>query len=239
METPVLTRIHTYAGKQYSLIINEKDPSADGCVVEIIHRDEYHLSNFQNIEGAHFIDIGANCGVATCILAKQNPLSTVLAFEPDKEVFKVLSLNVQLNNLTNVKLYNMAVSKKGVSELTLTLHPSYSGGNTTYSNKQAAIYFFNNQSIQTYTVPVTSLDAIIEEHSISNLPLLKIDCEGAEFDILYDSEYLKKRYIKNIVGEFHKLSYNQIDPSLTDDPQKLKDYCAQYVDSVNVIFLFI
>lgn len=233
------TRVVTYGNNEYTFARNDRDWSAIGCIEEIIDRNEYKLNKFQNIEDQYFIDIGANCGVATCILAKQNPQSTILSFEPDKKVFESLSANVQLNNLKNVKLFNMAVSKKGVSELTLTLSPLCSGGNTTYSNKKTAEEFFKNPSIEAYTVPVTSLDAIIDEHSINCVPLLKIDCEGAEFDILYDSEYLKKRYIKNIVGEFHKLVYNQIDPKLTDNPQKLKDYCAQYVDSIDVCFLYI
>ena len=94
----------------------------------------YILDNFVNNDNKCFIDIGANCGVATIILAKQNPLSTIYSFEPDKQLFKILQNNIKINNLTNVKAFNMAVTKDGVDSLTLCLHPAYSGGNTTYSN---------------------------------------------------------------------------------------------------------
>ncbi len=55
----------------------------------------YVLHNFVDNINKCFIDIGANCGVATIILAKQKPLSIMYSFHPDKELFKILLNNIK------------------------------------------------------------------------------------------------------------------------------------------------
>ena len=229
-------RVFSYNGNTYTILENLSDQSTNGCVYEIVTNDEYKLSRFQNITNTFLIDIGANCGVATIILAKQNPHCTVLSFEPDKTVFEVLKTNVKLNNLENVKLFNKAVSKKGVSELELIHHPLYSGGNTTYSNKDAAKNYFKKDDLLSYTIPCISLDEIIEEFSIDSIPILKIDCEGAEYDILYESNYFKQNYVGSLVGEFHYLPYNTFSQS---SPQGLYDYCSKFVKDQTITFLYL
>ena len=215
------TTTFAYNGTTYTFFYNEKDPSGPGCIREIVQNNEYELHRFANIEGSYFIDIGANCGVATIILAKQNPKSWVYSFEPHLETFELLQKNVELNGLTNVKIFNMAVSNKGTESITLTTHPEYSGGNTTYADvDQFKSHFRNNSAIQVRTIPAISLDAIMERESIPSLHLLKIDCEGAEYDILYDSEHFKSGKVQNLVGEYHNLKYNACE----NNNQKLLAY---------------
>lgn len=227
----------SYNDHSYTILENSNDASTNGCIFEIVHRDEYKLSKFQDLKDQFLIDIGANCGVATLILAKQNPLSTVLSFEPDKTIFEVLRKNVELNQLHNVKLFNKAVSKKGIKELELILHPSFSGGNTTYSDKAAIQSYFATQTVTSYTVPCISLDEIVEEFSIGKIAVLKIDCEGAEFDILYNSESFKNKIVSNLIGEFHFLRYNvKVDGM---DPQALFHFCSNLVEDIKITFLYI
>ncbi len=68
-----------YSDNKYKLCINPDDSSGNGCIREIITRNNYGLDNFKNITST-IIDIGANCGVATIILAKQNPKSIYIFF---------------------------------------------------------------------------------------------------------------------------------------------------------------
>ena len=193
----------TYYNCDYNFEYNENDASGLGCIKEIVTNDDYVLHKFTNNEKKHFIDIGANCGIATIILAKQNPLSTVYSFEPDKLLFDILNNNITINNLTNVKTFNFAVSKDGVDSLELCLHPDYSGGNSTYSDVNNFKSHFNTNNISSYTVKCISLDKIVDDNFIDEIELLKIDCEGAEYDILYNSSNIKKNIVKNMVGEFH------------------------------------
>ena len=218
----------TYNNIVYNYVYNKQDPSGKGCITEIVNRDEYVLSKFSNIENGHFIDIGANSGVATIILAKQNPKSIVYSFEPHLETFKLLESNVKVNKLTNVKLFNMGVSNKTTKNLTLTTHPLWSGGNTTYADKAAFESYHGSKNVVRTTVSTIGLDEIMNIHEIDKIHLLKIDCEGAEYDILYDSDYFKNNRIMNMVGEFHNLRYNSVD----NNNEKLLDYSKKYVNGI-------
>ena len=215
----------TYNNLEYFFNYYTEDPSGLGCIAEIVNNNEYQLNEFVNNVNKSFIDIGANCGVATIILAKQNPQSNVYAFEPDKTVFELLRANVNANQLNNVIIHNYAVSKSGIEQLEICIHPQYSGGNTTYSNKDAFTNTFNTNIVM-YNVPTISLDDIINKYKITTIECLKIDCEGGEYDIIYDSTYVKTGFIKNIVGEFHNLHYNT---KVHHTAEELLIYCKQYI----------
>ena len=217
-----------YFGNDYLFEYNPNDPSEIWCIDEIVINNDYVLHNFVNNVDKHFIDIGANCGVATIILAKQNPLSTIYSFEPDPRVFHVLKLNTEANNLQNVILFNAAVSKKGISHLELCIHPQYSGGNTTYSDEKHFHDFFNS-TVKTFQVDAKSLDQLIDQYNISEIELLKIDCEGGEYDILYDSVAFTQNKIKNMVGEFHNLRYNN---KVNSTAEELIQYSKKYVSGI-------
>jgi len=216
-----------YNGINYK-ICKTNDPSTLGCISEIVNRDEYLLSKFKNEENQTFIDIGTNCGVATIILAKQNPNSIIYAFEPDPSIFKILEKNIYANNLTNVKLYNKAVAEKNTKTISLFCHPHYSGGNTTCSSVESSKSFFG-KNLKSVEVECISLDDIILNNNIDKIKLLKIDCEGAEYEILYGSEFLKNNIVENMVGEFHNLPYNNRVKSNSTD---LLNYCRPYVDNI-------
>jgi len=215
-------------------IQNTNDPSTEGCISEIVHGNEYKLDNFSNIKNVTFIDIGANCGIATIILAKQNPESIVLSFEPDKKIFEFLSNNVKLNNLSNVILHNKAVSKNGINSINLYMHNYYSGANTTYSDPDTFKKSFGESNINIYKVDCISLDEIIDNYNIESIELLKIDCEGAEYDILYNSTYFTNNIVKNIVGEFHDLHYNTQIETTNNNGEELIKYCEKYTNIVNL-----
>ena len=216
-----------YNNNNYNFEYNENDPSGMGCINEIVIRNEYNLENYNNHMNKTFIDIGANCGVVTIILAKQNPLSKIYSFEPDRQLFEILNNNVSINNLTNVVTFNKAVTKEGIDNLELCLHPFYSGGNTTYSNINNLNSHFHTK-INTYRVDCISLDKIITDSNITEIELLKIDCEGAEYDIIYDSKLLKNKIINNMVGEFHNLKYNIINHTA----EELINYCKPFINNI-------
>ena len=70
------------------------------------------------------------------------------------------------------------------------------------NNDQSAHSIFSKSS-ESISVESTSLQKIFEENKISSCKLLKLDCEGAEYEIIdsLPSEYLDK--IQNIVMEYH------------------------------------
>ena len=230
------TIIFEYNGINYEVLQNANDASTYGSINEIVFRDEYVLKEFKSDEANVFIDIGANCGIATIILAKQNPNSIVYSFEPDIRVFNILCKNVVLNNLSNVKLYNYAVADNGIKSIKLGLHPQYSGGNTTCADLNSLTNYFNC-GIDCIDVKCVSFDEIISQNNIKKVKLLKIDCEGAEYEIIYGSKYIKSNIIENIVGEYHSLPYNIKTSNKTTT--ELINYTKQYVKGIFKITILI
>ena len=61
------------------------------------------------------------------------------------------------------------------------------------------------------TVPSLSLDEIFTKYAIERCKLLKIDCEGAEFEILSRTKVLDR--VEHLRGEIHRraLRYSELD----------------------------
>ncbi len=127
--------------------------------------------------GAVFIDIGANIGGYSLFVARHAPGCTVLAVEPQPEVFDRLTANIRNNPGGRVKAVACAVAdrdgeatmfldhrNRGESGLKI-VRPDHSGG-------------------ETITVPVSTLRSLLEREDISRIDALKVDVEGAEDLIL-------------------------------------------------------
>ena len=216
-----------YDNNLFNVVVNKIDTSGDSSIMEIVTQNEYILSNFKGLSNKILFDIGANCGIATIIMAKLNPDSIVYSFEPSPYTYELLCENIKLNNLTNVKTYNQAVMSEE-KEFNLLLNNTMSGASTLVSNETC----FNNYYTSTSKVIVKSVsfDKFLETNNINNIYLLKIDCEGGEYDILYNSKNFKNNLVNNIVGEFH--NFKQYLNDEKNNGKALIDYCKTYVKGV-------
>lgn len=215
-----------YAGIGFNVVYNGSDTSGLGCITEIVTNNEYVLNKFSGYESKVFIDIGANIGIATIIMAKLNPNSIVYSFEPTKACFDILEKNIKLNDLTNVRAYQMALAKADVHELELMVNQEMTGANSLYADVGGFENTYCGRTISIERVKCTTLDSFLKSNSIPSVKLLKIDCEGAEYDIIYESELFKTGVVNNMVGEFHNLK------NLTgiNNSADLQTYCKKYVD---------
>lgn len=99
-------------------------PASDHSLVPHLLKErtwEPHIGNYfkQNLKKSDIlVDIGANLGYFIALCA---PLvSRVFAFEPVMKTYKYCSLNIELNKLNNVILYNMGIwNKRCESEITV------------------------------------------------------------------------------------------------------------------------
>jgi FkbM family methyltransferase len=131
--------------------------------------------------GATFVDIGAHEGY--CLLKAASavgPSGHVIAIEPNPEMVRALRGNIQASGATAVTVKPVACSD---SETTLDLFTATQSntGSSSLSKTNASLY---GPAGQTYQVPVRPLDAIIRETGVSRVDVVKIDVEGAEFQVL-------------------------------------------------------
>lgn len=145
----------------------------------------YHIDKYleKGIDTA--IDIGAHIGGTTVLLAKSGV--KVWAVEPCNGNFELLDENVRRNKLDNVVLYNKAVGAEA-------------GKRTLYVERvNTGLCSFYGKGNDTQEVEIITLDDILKE--METCDLLKMDCEGSEYEILMNQKDFSK--IKNIVAELH------------------------------------
>ena len=128
-------------------------------------------------DGDNVIDLGANIGYFTLILAKLvGPTGKVFAFEPDPRNLALLKKNVEYNNYKNVIIIPKAVSNVN-DKCTL-----YTGQKTFGQNK---IYKPKKTKTQKF-IPIDSETVRLDDFFKTNdlldkISFIKMDVEGAEF----------------------------------------------------------
>jgi FkbM family methyltransferase len=154
---------------------------------------ERYGSELQN--GWTVVDIGAGNGDFAILAARQCPHGVVYAYEPFPDSFALLSENVQLNGIKNVRASPHAVcERKGTVELYVLgrepLRFSTVGGQ-------------NVLTTETLVVPCIALKDILDSLETKQCDFLKIDCEGGEYEILFAADDDSLRRIERICLEYH------------------------------------
>lgn len=134
----------------------------------------YFLNNVK--PDSHCLDIGANFGYYTCLLAKLAPHGTTTAVEADPETFEFLRDNVQINWLGgNVRVLNVACSD-AEGELTLYRRDRRSGNTSIIKLDDLALSEMGEAASTPFTVKAVSLETL----ATRPIDFMKVDVEGAE-----------------------------------------------------------
>jgi FkbM family methyltransferase len=135
------------------------------------HEDDI-IERFTPKEGDVVIDIGAAFGFYTIIGAKRvGTNGKVVAIEALRDSFKMLNRNIKLNRLTNVISLNYAVYSK---ETKVKLYHNYS-----IMRERAGGY--TNKYVE---ASANTLNYLLQLKGITDVNWIKIDVEGAEFEVL-------------------------------------------------------
>ena len=150
---------------------------------------EYNKNGFKIGKNDIVIDIGAHIGIFSLYASKFCVNGKILCYEPS-ENFQLLQSNISQNQIKNIFPHNIAVSKSN-DVIALYINPD----NTAHS-----ICDSTSKSIQ---VKSRTLQNIFDSNKLEICDYLKLDCEGAEYEIIESlpNEYFKK--IKQIYIEYH------------------------------------
>ncbi|HVY01969.1 MAG TPA: FkbM family methyltransferase [Candidatus Nanoarchaeia archaeon] len=177
-------------GLNFRVRSKEKDVN---IINEVFISRSYHNALKMLNKESVVIDIGGHIGSFAILAGKIAKQGKVYSYEPFQGSYKILSENILLNELSNVKAYNLAVT--GNKNKTIKLYIKTIGedfaGNSLYG------------SGENVTVNTTNLAKIFSFNKIKRCDLLKIDCEGAEYEILYNTPRKIFDKINNIALEYH------------------------------------
>jgi FkbM family methyltransferase len=137
------------------------------------------------------IDGGANIGLSSIYFKNRFPNSKIIAIEPDKENYKIMTKNLSLYD--NIHLKHSGLWNK---KTTANVIDKFNNGEWGMSIEESTLPSNNNIT----TVTITD---IINEFNIDKIDLLKLDIEGAEKYLFKDNfaEWLPK--VKIILIELH------------------------------------
>lgn len=121
------------------------------------------------------LDIGANIGNHTLVMSRH--ARQVLAFEPQPEVFQILSRNIEANGITNVRAHPVGLSDCNDSLVLYTNLEGNSGGST-FNPKRRPGHHLKVRS------EVRIGDEFLASQGVDRVDLIKIDVEGYELEVL-------------------------------------------------------
>ena len=160
---------------------------------------EHHLvGRFTPKEGDIVIDIGAHIGLYTITSSKQvGNTGKVVAIEADPDNFELLKRNIALNNLTNVLPLNYAVFS---TKTRIKLYEQSA------SAKYNSVILARAAKTENYVeVNADTLDSILEQNGINQVNWIKIDVEGAEFEVLKGSTKTLSSNDISLLVEIHNI----------------------------------
>ena len=132
-------------------------------------------------KGDVFLDVGSHVGKYTIQAAKiVGDKGLVISVEPHPLTYKVLNKNILLNQLRNVKVFNIAGWNKSSK---LKLYESECSG--THSCKKDVLISLRRTHPKRKFVNISAkpIDDIIRKLEV-NVNLIKVDAAGAEFEVL-------------------------------------------------------
>ena len=141
------------------------------------------------------LDVGANVGFFSLFALQKFDNVNVYAYEPMPKNYAQLSKYYGELNKDNWQIHNKAVSGKAG---TITLHYDASDSFSTTASVHA-----NEREPDTAEVECVTLRQIVDEYNLTKIDLLKLDCEGSEYNILYHADDEVMNMVKSVTMETH------------------------------------
>lgn len=143
----------------------------------------------KKMKGEIFLDIGS-CFGYYAVLLRMN-FNRVYAFEPHPFNVKVIDRILSKQGIYNVEVWKTAIGKK-VGGMPLFLSESTSGHTTKLSNVVRSNEELKKKRKRHIVVEVSTLDNILSFLN-KDVDLIKLDVEGAEWDVIEGSEKVMGR----------------------------------------------
>lgn len=175
--------------------VQYRDDTDESVIYEVLQAQDYKACEEQIRKAAAIIDIGAHIGTFELFARTLNETAPIYCYEPLPDNYDVLKANIKENHLKNVFPSQQAVAGTvGQMQLHLSSNNHNNSLQTPYSSATET----------TLQVQTTTLERIFHKHRIPHCDLLKIDCEGAEYEIFENTPTEIFAKIGAIFMEYHE-----------------------------------
>ncbi len=162
-----------------------------GFIRDIFEQQSYTAFPEMEIgEADTVVDAGANVGAFTLFAAVHAAQGRVIALEPNGSLVRELVRNIGLNSLTNVEVVQAALS--ATDGTAVLWHAQTGSGNDS---------LIRGNSQEGEKVTTLSFPRLMELYQLDRVDFLKVDIEGAEWEIFSEAPWLGR--VKRIALEVH------------------------------------
>jgi FkbM family methyltransferase len=186
-DRPVQLRLRAF-GRSFTCLIDDHTQLL--AFKEVFLDEEYRVG--QDVSPRVIVDLGSNVGAALIYFRLRYPRARLIGVEADPVTFNRLQRNVA--QFDGIEVVNAAVAPE--SGMTAFLrYPGHS-----WANSLIPLWGPTNVSVP---VMAKSLDDIFDDYELTSIDLLKMDIEGAEWQVLPGFRQLDK--VRTIIGEVHRI----------------------------------
>jgi FkbM family methyltransferase len=150
--------------------------------------------------GDTFVDLGSNEGYFAVIASKLVGVNgRVVAVEPQSRLRLVIAENLGLNGCQNVTIYPVLLGARcGRDNITLSSEVN-PGASSIYNEHMRGRCLLHTESVKSLT-----LEALLDRAHIERCDLMKVDIEGAEWDMFWNAgSVLKSGRVRKMAVELH------------------------------------
>lgn len=173
--------------KVCDFIFNVREDTLDEYVINENLKSNSYLKKI-NLESKDiWLDLGANIGAFAISIAKR--VKNVYCFEPERENFEIMKVNIKENKIDNVEIFMKVVVD------------DYKDTTDFYLNKKknkGAHSILIKRGREKINVPCCNINSLITNYNINKI---KMDIEGYEYFIIKNIDCWE--LIDEIILEFH------------------------------------
>jgi FkbM family methyltransferase len=164
-------------------------------VRDVVVDQEYVPNGYAITETDLVLDIGANIGAFAVYAATRARRGRVISLEPVRDSYRLLVHNVAVNRCDNVTTRRAAlVARQGPTRVYLS--PYGSGGHSVLPDLAL-------QNLHFEQVEGLTLADLLQEYQLPRCDFLKLDCEGAEFEVAQGTPPAVWQQVAKVVVEYH------------------------------------
>lgn len=171
---------------------------------EIFMADVYNIGALVRVlpDNPVVIDIGANAGFFDILLLSKIKNAQIYAYEPLSSNIERMRAVARSNRMFNncVTINPFAVT--GISSEMLRLYAQDTEDSQVVAS---TLKSFNTDNTKAFYVPAISLSEILAGITQPNVDLLKMDCEGSEYEIVWNTPPNVLRRIERMLIEVHDI----------------------------------